>query len=132
MKRLLTKETVKNKKLQVEKTVENNKAITEETFENTNTGEETHRNYHFKHLLKKSDKEIAEERDDNMYYAALVRGVPKTVCPYYFMDNAGKRFELSDLSESQILDFCTQSMDEMVRLNNYPYLKNVGHVKEET
>jgi len=128
----LTKETVKNKKLQVEKTVENNKAITEETFENTNTGEETHRNYHFQHLLKKSDNEIAKEQANYDYATSLVYGTPKTVCPYYFVDNTGKKFELARLSESQILNFCTQSMDEMVRLNNYPYLKNVGQLKEET
>ena len=78
-------------------------------------------------LVEKSQAEIDNEESLRRAY----RGT-KAVCPYYCVDDAGIKFEIEQLRERQIIDFCCQSIDNYVMLRNSKQLiDQSGQMKKQ-
>ena len=54
-------------------------------------------------IRQKTQAEISEEESLYRFGAAVVKGIPKSVCPTYLMKKDGTKVDTSDLTEEQIL-----------------------------
>ena len=88
--------------------------------------EQENKNNRYLDFIEKSQAEIDEAESLRRSY-----GGTKEVCPYYFVDNAGQRFELEQLSEKQIINFCGQSIEDFIFLKNNRYIDKAEQMKAE-
>lgn len=89
-----------------------------------------------KHFFEKCQAEITAEAGamfQNQKLTSLNIGCtkPKAICPYYFVDDTGKRFELAQLNENQIINFCAQSIEAYAMLNNNQDSNNAVQLKQQ-
>ena len=61
-------------------------------------------------VYEKSAEQYNREQGEANIYAHMVRGVPKEVCEYYVVTKEGKKIDVSDLTEEQVLAFCKQAL----------------------
>lgn len=54
-------------------------------------------------IRQKTQAEIREEESLNRFGAAVIHGIPKSVCPTYLMKRDGTKVDTNDLTEEQIL-----------------------------
>ena len=62
-------------------------------------------------VFLKTDKEIEEEENWYRFGAAIAKGIPMKVCPYYLVRKNGEKVNVSDLSEKDIYSFYAQALE---------------------
>lgn len=61
-------------------------------------------------LNRKTQEQIEQERNQNRFYAKMVKGQPKDICPMSVTLKTGKTIEVWDLEEDKILSLVDANM----------------------